>query len=64
MPKIRTSRTVAKRFKITAKGKLVRSCTMQNHRMKKEANQRRRLDREYAVEGKRRGKMIALMGGK
>ena len=63
MPKIRTSRTVAKRFKITSKGKLLRGCTLQNHRMKKKANELRRLGREYEVVGKRRTTMQAMMGG-
>ena len=63
MPKIRTSKTVAKRFKITATGKLMRGCTLQNHRMKKSANQKRRLDREYSVDPVRSKTMGAMMGG-
>ncbi|MDQ2730083.1 MAG: 50S ribosomal protein L35 [Armatimonadota bacterium] len=63
MPKIRTNRTVIKRFKVTAKGKLLRSCTLQHHRMKKKANQGRRLSREYEVEGKRRVTMQRMVGG-
>ena len=49
MPKIRTCRTVAKRFKVTGTGKLMRVSTLQNHRMKKKANEKRRLDRESMV---------------
>lgn len=49
MPKLKTSRTVAKRFKVTGTGKLVRGCTLQNHRMKKKDNTLRRLRREYTV---------------
>ncbi|HET6387581.1 MAG TPA: bL35 family ribosomal protein [Armatimonadota bacterium] len=64
MPKIRTSRTVAKRFKITATGKLRRGCTLSNHRMKKKKNEQRRLDREYTVTGKRGRKIQQLLGGK
>ena len=64
MPKIRTSSTVKKRFKITGTGKMMRSCTLQNHRMKKSANQGRRLKRDYAIEGKRASKMVAMLGGK
>jgi large subunit ribosomal protein L35 len=64
VPKIRTSRTVAKRFKITGKGKMLRECTMANHRMKKKKNEQRRLDRSYEVTGKRHTKLQALLGGK
>ncbi|MCA1595619.1 MAG: 50S ribosomal protein L35 [Chloroflexi bacterium] len=63
MPKIRTSSTVKKRFKITATGKLMRGCTLQNHRMKKKKNEGRRLKREYAVEGKKRQTVVRMLGG-
>jgi ribosomal protein L35 len=64
VPKIRTSRTVVKRFKVSAKGKLIRGCTLQNHRMKKASNQGRRLKREYEVEGtKRRVTIERMVGG-
>ncbi|MCA1597071.1 MAG: 50S ribosomal protein L35 [Chloroflexi bacterium] len=64
MPKIRTSSTVKKRFKITATGKLMRGCTLQNHRMKKKKNEARRLKREYSVEGKKRQTVVRMLGGK
>jgi ribosomal protein L35 len=34
---------------VTGTGKLMRVSTLQNHRMKKKANEKRRLDRESVV---------------
>jgi large subunit ribosomal protein L35 len=42
MPKIRTNRTVAKRFKLSATGKLMRRCVGLNHLMRKKSKSRRR----------------------
>jgi large subunit ribosomal protein L35 len=42
MPKIRTSKTVAKRFKLSAGGKLMRRCVGLNHLMRKKCKSRRR----------------------
>ncbi len=42
MPKIRTKKTVAKRFKLTATGKLTRRCVGLNHLMRKKCKSRRR----------------------
>lgn len=44
MPKMKTRKTVAKRFKVTATGKLMRRATGLNHLMRKKSmNRRRRL---------------------
>jgi large subunit ribosomal protein L35 len=64
VPKIRTSRTAAKRFKITGTGKLIRRFSHQNHREHKTDTGRRRLDREQEVVGKRRVTFKRMMGGK
>jgi large subunit ribosomal protein L35 len=42
MPKLRTRKTVAKRFKLSATGKLMRRCTGLNHLMRKKSGSRRR----------------------
>ncbi len=42
MPKIRTSKTVAKRFKLSSGGKLIRRCVGLNHLMRKKSKSRRR----------------------
>lgn len=42
MPKLKTRKTVAKRFKITATGKLMRRSTSLNHLMRKKNKTRRR----------------------
>lgn len=62
MPKIRSSRTVKKRFKMSANGKMIRLCTSQNHRENKTDSGLRRLKREYLVEGKRQRTLSRMMG--
>ncbi|HSV75050.1 MAG TPA: 50S ribosomal protein L35 [Chthonomonadales bacterium] len=42
MPKLKTRKTAAKRFRVTAGGKLVRRCTGLNHLMRKKTLSRRR----------------------
>lgn len=42
MPKLRTRKTVSKRFKLSATGKLMRRCTGLNHLMRKKGGSRRR----------------------
>jgi large subunit ribosomal protein L35 len=42
MPKIKTCKTVAKRFKLSAGGKLMRRCVGLNHLMRKKSKSRRR----------------------
>lgn len=50
MPKIKTRKTAAKRFKITATGKVLHGHARMNHlMMKKSASRERRLEIETAV---------------
>jgi large subunit ribosomal protein L35 len=42
MPKLKTRKTAAKRFKVTATGKLMRRSTSLNHLMRKKCKNRRR----------------------
>lgn len=42
MPKLKTRKTVAKRFKITSTGKLMHRSTGLNHLMRKKSHARRR----------------------
>jgi len=57
MPKMKTHRGAAARFKLTKGGKLVRRRTKLNHILeKKSASAKRRLGREaYVAQGDRRG---------
>jgi large subunit ribosomal protein L35 len=50
MPKIRTNKTAAKRFKVTGSGKIMRANTGKGHlMMKKSASRKRRLSLESTV---------------
>lgn len=49
MPKLKTRKTVAKRFKVTATGKLVRRSTGLNHLMRKKSPSRKRDLRKGSV---------------
>lgn len=50
MPKIRTCKTAAKRFKISGTGKILRETTGMNHlKMKKSASAKRRLSIKHGV---------------
>ncbi len=51
MPKLKTRKSAASRFKITGKGKILRGHTRLNHLMKKKSEARvRRLRREAVVD--------------
>lgn len=64
MPKIRTCKTAAKRFKITGTGKLMHGHTKMNHlMMKKSSSGQRRLTIEGQVTGGERKKIRALVPG-
>lgn len=62
MPKLKTRKTAAKRFKVTATGKLMRRCTGLNHLMRKKGmGGRRRLlkgKQLFAGDEKRIGNML------
>lgn len=52
MPKIKTRKTAAKRFRITATGKITRRNTGKGHlMMKKSGSRKRRLTLESVVQG-------------
>ncbi|MGQ9525804.1 MAG: 50S ribosomal protein L35 [Armatimonadota bacterium] len=51
MPKVKTRKSAAKRFKITATGKILRRCSHQNHKMKQSGSCKRRLNLGDVVEG-------------
>lgn len=64
MPKLKTKKTAAKRFKITGTGKIMRRKAYNNHMFfNKSGSQKRRLDREAELsktEEKRVRRMLAL----
>lgn len=66
MPKLKTRKTAAKRFKITATGKVMRRSTGLNHLMRKKSlSRRRRLIKGqelYAGDAKRIGRMLGEGG--
>lgn len=50
MPKLKTNKTAAKRFKITGTGKITRRKSHNNHQfLHKKASQKRRLEQEPEV---------------
>jgi large subunit ribosomal protein L35 len=49
MPKLKTRKTAAKRFKISATGKLMRRCTGLNHLLRKKPKAQRRALTKGAV---------------
>jgi large subunit ribosomal protein L35 len=64
MPKVKTSKTAAKRFKITGTGKIMRRKSYNNHMFfHKSGGQKRRLDQEAELsktERKRVRRLLAL----
>lgn len=64
MPKIRTCKTVAKRIKVTARGKLLRRSVGLNHLMrKKTASQKRALTRGAELHSGDRQRVVRMLGG-
>jgi large subunit ribosomal protein L35 len=62
MPKIKTRKTAAKRFKITGTGKIMRRNTGKGHLMiKKGGSRKRRLSLESTVSGGEKQKIHRLM---
>jgi large subunit ribosomal protein L35 len=62
MPKVKTRKNAAKRFKITATGKIMRESSHKGHKnMKKSGSHYRRLDLESVVEGDGMNKPIRKM---
>ncbi|MGD9798672.1 MAG: 50S ribosomal protein L35 [Acidimicrobiia bacterium] len=63
MPKMKTHRGAAKRFKVTGTGKLVRRKAFMNHLLeKKPSKQTRRLKREATVAPGDAARMNKLLG--
>jgi len=63
MPKIRTNRAAAKRFKITSKGKLKRSKSFTNHILNKKSSKRKlHLRTSTYVHVAEEKKMLRLLG--
>jgi large subunit ribosomal protein L35 len=63
MPKMKTHKGAAKRFKLTGSGKLVRRKAFMNHMLEKKSPLRkRRLNREAQVTGGDRARMERLLG--
>ncbi len=63
MPKMKTHRGAAKRFKVTGTGKLVRRKAFMNHLLeKKPSKQTRRLKREAVVAPGDAARMKKLLG--
>ncbi|HAH86892.1 MAG: 50S ribosomal protein L35 [Armatimonadota bacterium] len=62
MPKMKTKKAAAKRFKVTGTGKLMRDNTRKGHLMMKKSNsQKRRLTLESTVSGGEKQKVHRLM---
>lgn len=65
MPKIRTSKTVAKRFKLSAGGKLMRRCVGLNHLMRRKTkSQRRALLNGAELHAGDVQRIVRMMGGR
>jgi large subunit ribosomal protein L35 len=63
MPKMKTHRGAAKRFKVTGSGKLMRRKAFRNHILEKKPSKRtRRLKREAEVTGGDRDQVRRLLG--
>jgi large subunit ribosomal protein L35 len=63
MPKMKTHKGAAKRFKLTSSGKLVRRKAFHNHILeKKSPTRKRRLKREVQITGGDRDRMERLLG--
>jgi large subunit ribosomal protein L35 len=63
MPKVKTNKTAAKRFKITGTGKLMFGKSRRNHLMmcKKNGGRIRRMEQEGQVQGGERDKVKRLL---
>ena len=63
MPKMKTHKGAAKRFKLTGSGKLMRRKAFKNHILeKKSPTRKRRLNREVEITGGDRDRMERLLG--
>lgn len=63
MPKVKTNKSAAKRFKVTASGKIKRGHAFKNHILtKKETKQKRNLTKGAYVEKPDMGNIKRLLG--
>lgn len=63
MPKVKTNKSAAKRFKISGTGKIMRRKHMRAHLLQKKSSARkRRLAEETQVTGKDAKKVMRLLG--
>lgn len=63
MPKLKTSKTAAKRFKISGSGKIMRRKSYNNHMFfHKSGSQKRRLDQEVELSKTERSRVKRLLG--
>lgn len=53
MPKIKTNRSAAKRFKVTGTGRLVRKCSHMSHILTKKTSKRKRALRQAGLVDRR-----------
>ncbi|MEE8550441.1 MAG: 50S ribosomal protein L35 [Gemmatimonadota bacterium] len=64
MPKVKTNRAAAKRFRRTARGKIKRRCAYANHKLgKKTRKRKRRLRKATLVSAGDLKRMRRLLGG-
>ena len=63
MPKLKTNKTAAKRFKITATGKIMRRKAYNNHMFfHKSASRKRRLDQDTELHKSERKRVRRMLG--
>ncbi|MGE0001158.1 MAG: 50S ribosomal protein L35 [Fimbriimonadaceae bacterium] len=63
MPKLKTSKTAAKRFKISGSGKIMRRKSYNNHMFfHKSGAQKRRLDKDVELSGTELKRVKRLLG--
>lgn len=63
MPKIKTRKSISKRFKVTGSGKIMRRKSFKGHlNVKKSAKRKRRLGREQEMTGFYEKKLRKIMG--
>ncbi|MCC6403112.1 MAG: 50S ribosomal protein L35 [Fimbriimonadaceae bacterium] len=63
MPKLKTSKTAAKRFKISGSGKIMRRKSYNNHMFfHKSGSQKRRLDKDAELSGTELKRVKRLLG--
>jgi large subunit ribosomal protein L35 len=63
MPKVKTRSSVRKKFKVTAKGKILRRPAMRSHNLEKKSSKRRRgFRKDREVTGADRGAIKKMLG--